>query len=147
MLEGIDEKDCEEFYKNYLNDFVRSVHKCNHKQTKYAHSEYKVFILTICNHNKQLFTSLVIFSLSQLIVDALNSMVHAPEFSSIGGHESLTDRIAAVHVVHHFTKSETLWFGQLASHMPGILEPLQKNVPTDSSEMVHTSPAAVKWYS
>ena len=39
VLDGVGSTHCEVFYKCYLNDFVRSVHKCSHK---YAEKEYEV---------------------------------------------------------------------------------------------------------
>ena len=69
--------------------------------------------------------------LKQLIADQLNGLVH-----TIDSNEFLSSRIAAVHVAYHSTKSEILWFGQLASQMPGILDALRKKVPSDSTEMV-----------
>ncbi len=73
----------------------------------------------------------------QLISDALRNLIaHHPDFSSVDGHTSLSSKVAAVHVVYQSTKSEILWFGQLAYQMPGILEPLQEKVPCDSQEMV-----------
>ena len=42
LLGSVDEDDCEEFYQYYLHDFIRSVHRCYHKQQKSKHLEYKV---------------------------------------------------------------------------------------------------------
>lgn len=56
--------------------------------------------------------------------------------SSVDSNFNLASWIAAVHVVYHFSKSEILWFGQLAAQMPGILEPLLKKVQTDGEETV-----------
>ena len=42
VLRSVDEADCEEFYQYYLHDFVRSVHRCHHKQEKSKNLEYKV---------------------------------------------------------------------------------------------------------
>ena len=73
---------------------------------------------------------------TQLISDALNSLVHAPEFASIDGHESLTGRIAALHIVYHFARPQVFWFGQLVSHLPGSMTTLEDKVLHDDSEMV-----------
>jgi len=70
---------------------------------------------------------------TQLISDALNSLVHSPEFD---GHESLTGRITALHIVYHFAKPKVFWFGQLVSHLPGIMTTLQDRMPINGSEMV-----------
>ncbi len=73
----------------------------------------------------------------QLISDALRGMIiHHPDFSPVDGHCSLSNMIAAVHVMYQSTISEIVWFEQLSSQMPGILEPLQDSVPHDSPEMV-----------
>ena len=42
VLQSVDEADCEQFYQYYLHDFVRSVHRCHHKQEKSENLEYKV---------------------------------------------------------------------------------------------------------
>ena len=42
VLGSVGEADCEEFYQYYLHDFVRSVHRCHHKQEKSENLEYKV---------------------------------------------------------------------------------------------------------
>ena len=75
----------------------------------------------------------------QLIEKALNGLTHSTEdFASIDGHESLTRRIAAVHVIHHTYQSHLFWFGQLASHMPGVMVTLnsEQRVSDNSGEMV-----------
>ena len=48
-------------------------------------------------------------------------IVKGADFSSLDGHVTLTSRIAAVHVVYAATSERIHWFGQLASHNPGIL--------------------------
>ena len=75
----------------------------------------------------------------QLIERALSNLTHSTEdFASIDGHESLTRRIAAVHVIHHTYQSHLFWFGQLTSHMPGVMVTLdsEQRVPDNSEEMV-----------
>ena len=42
ILESVDEENCEEFYRCYLHDFVRSVHKCNHRKAEHDSKEYQV---------------------------------------------------------------------------------------------------------
>ena len=73
---------------------------------------------------------------TQLISDALDSLVHGPEFASIDGHESLTGRIAALHIVYHFSRPQVFWFGQLVSHLPGTMTTLENKLPYDDNEMV-----------
>ena len=70
---------------------------------------------------------------TQLISDALDSLVHGPEFDD---HESLTGRITALHIVYHFEKPKVFWFGQLVSHLPGTMTALEDKVPHDGNEMV-----------
>ena len=41
-LGSVDQAYCEELYQYYLHDFVRSVHRCYHKQQKSENLEYKV---------------------------------------------------------------------------------------------------------
>ena len=60
-------------------------------------------------------------------------MVLCSEFQ----HDSLISRIAALHIVHWTTKSQILWFGQLVSHSPSIMESLLGVLPpNDFPEMV-----------
>lgn len=42
VLESIDGVESEEFYKFYLHDFVKTVHKCHHKKEDLDATEYKV---------------------------------------------------------------------------------------------------------
>ena len=42
LLSVQDGGECEELYRRYLHDFVRSVHKCTHKMEKNVQLEYKV---------------------------------------------------------------------------------------------------------
>ena len=42
ILVSVDGVECEEFYRNYLHDFIRLVHKCNHKDREYELQEYEV---------------------------------------------------------------------------------------------------------
>jgi hypothetical protein len=81
-----------ELYQFYLRDFIRSVHYVSHQQ---ANNEYEV------------------------IVRAIDTIVTGPEFArSITTFISL---LAAIHVVYHSYEQEIMWFGQLTTHIPGIL--------------------------
>ena len=42
VLESVDTEHCEELYKCYLHDFVRSVHRCKHRKTEHDNMEYQV---------------------------------------------------------------------------------------------------------
>ena len=42
VLNGVGEEDCEQFYRWYLNDFVRTVHKSKHKG-QLRDMEHKVY--------------------------------------------------------------------------------------------------------
>ena len=44
LLSVRDEEQCDELYKRYLHDFVRSVHKCTHKTEEIVTLEYQVFL-------------------------------------------------------------------------------------------------------
>ena len=44
VLRAVNQEDCEDFYKKYLNDFVRIVHRCNHN---YVSQEYEVITLAL----------------------------------------------------------------------------------------------------
>ena len=47
ILESVDNEHCEEFYKFYLHDFVRSVHRCKHRNPEYDTMEYQVGIFIV----------------------------------------------------------------------------------------------------
>ena len=80
---------------------------------------------------------LFLCSLLQLVSDALNHMVMCSEFQ----HDSLISRVAALHIVHWTTKSQILWFSQLVSHSPSIMERLLGVLPpNDFPEMVFMKP-------
>lgn len=111
------------------------------------HHEVFAFVLECYKHpNRSCWdgftsTTLLLFLLgghahTQLISDALNSLVHGPEFE---GHESLTGRIATLHTVYHFAEPQVFWFGQLVSHLPGTMTTLEDKVLHDGSEMVCVS--------
>ena len=42
LLSVEDGRECEELYRRYLHDFVRSVHKCTHKTEETVKQEYQV---------------------------------------------------------------------------------------------------------
>lgn len=63
-------------------------------------------------------------------------MVHDDEFSSIDGQDVLIKRMAALHVVYMFNRSQLLWFGQLVSQHPSIMRSLKDKQSPDTSEMV-----------
>ena len=44
LLSVQDGGECEELYRHYLHDFVRSVHKCTHKTEKTVKQEYQVHV-------------------------------------------------------------------------------------------------------
>ncbi len=46
VLEVVDPKHVETFAEYYLHDFVRSRHKCNHKNPAIADMEYKVSVVS-----------------------------------------------------------------------------------------------------
>ena len=75
----------------------------------------------------------------QLMEKSLSGLTRPREdFASIDGHEFLTRRVAAVHVIYYTYQSHLFWFGQLASHMPGVMVTLdsEQRVPDNSEEMV-----------
>ena len=63
-------------------------------------------------------------------------MVHHEDFSSVDGRDTLIRRIASLHVVYMFSKSQIMWFGQLVSQKPGIMLALKDKQSPDTSEMV-----------
>ena len=65
----------------------------------------------------------------QLIENCLQRMVVMGDYlTSLDGHVTLIDRIAAVHVVYRENSEYIHWFGQLTSHSPGILPGLVQSV-------------------
>lgn len=68
-------------------------------------------------------------SFLQLISDAIHNMVvHESDFNTMDGHMTLTNRIAAVHVVYSFTCQKLHWFDQLTLQYPGIVYILLEEV-------------------
>lgn len=49
VLSKVKEEDCEDFYKRYLSDFVKLVHKCSKKNRDCEIQEYKVTFVNHCN--------------------------------------------------------------------------------------------------
>ena len=47
MLASVRDEYCKEFYKYYLHDFVRNVHKSHNKKQEQAETEYKVGVMII----------------------------------------------------------------------------------------------------
>ena len=82
----------------------------------------------------------------QLIEVSLDEMVHDDDFGSIDGHDTLIRRIAALHVVYMFNKSQIMWFGQLVSQRPGIMLALKEKQSPDTSEMVVLSHLLVRLF-
>ena len=41
VLKQVNECDCEDFYKDYLHDFVRIVHRCHQSNQDYEIQEYE----------------------------------------------------------------------------------------------------------
>jgi hypothetical protein len=65
-------------------------------------------------------------------------MVHNEDFSSVDGHDTLIRRVASLHVVYMFSKPQIMWFGQLVSQIPSIMDSLKDKQSPDTSEMVDT---------
>ncbi|XP_064403130.1 E3 ubiquitin-protein ligase RNF213-like isoform X2 [Halichondria panicea] len=99
ILGSVDEDHVDKFYKLYLYDFVRYIHKSSHK-SELGNMEYK------------------------LIMNALDNMTHHNDFCSVDGHESLSRKIVALHLVHGQCSSKVLQFGQIVLHRPSILRSL-----------------------
>ena len=69
-------------------------------------------------------------SFLQLITDTIHDIiVHGSKFSSTEGFMTLTNRIAAVHVIYSFLCEEFHWFGQLTAQHPGIVSNLSQMSP------------------
>ena len=123
-----DKKSCNDLYRRYLWDYIRSVHQVTHN---HSGVEYKVSCVCgsgVCVLVKDFF-------LLQLIENALNSMISSPELSiSLAKCPPLLSRIAAVHVAYHHCQRELLWFGCLTAQLPGVLMMLQ-DVPHNPDRM------------
>ena len=57
-------------------------------------------------------------------MNALDNMTHHNDFCSVDGHESLSRKIVALHLVHGQCSSKVLQFGQIVLHRPNILRSL-----------------------
>lgn len=44
VLGSVDIENCEEFFEFYLHDFVRSVHRCKHREPMHNDMEYQVLL-------------------------------------------------------------------------------------------------------
>ncbi len=62
----------------------------------------------------------------QLIMEALDAMTHHNEFCSVDGHESLSRKIVALHLIHGQWSAEVMQFSQLVLNRPGILHSLSE---------------------
>ncbi len=62
-------------------------------------------------------------------MDALDTMTHRNDFCCVDGHESLSRKIVALHLVHGQCSSKVLQFGQLVLYRPGILRSLSRRDP------------------
>ena len=123
----------EEFFDQYLYDYVRSEHKSNYKDGSNANAEYEV------RRFGRMYSDLansIIPMCFQLLQKALYSLVNGKDFTEHPDSGSLLCRVAALHVVHHFSKSAMFWFGQLLSCNPIILSAIPEVVTHDDSEMV-----------
>ena len=72
----------------------------------------------------------------QLILGALDALVHGEQFCSVDGNFTLLQRIAALHVVFLRNESKILWFGLLVSLHPKIMGSLEADSVRNKSEMV-----------
>ena len=43
ILESVNPENYEEFYEYYLHDFLKSVHKCKHRNPEHDDQEYQVY--------------------------------------------------------------------------------------------------------
>ena len=111
-----DEESCNDLYRRYLRDYIRCVHQVTHKQSPI---EYKVRRSVLHNESKLM---IPLFSLVQLIEEALNTMINSPDLSlPMPKCPLLFSRIAAVHVAYYQCQRELLWFGRLTAQLPGVL--------------------------
>lgn len=130
VLESVDPKRFDEFYEFYLQDFVRTVHRCHHKNKKHTEMELRVGSSLLYNINKLKINH----TYFQLVSDALDHIVHCSEFQ----HHSLTSMIAALHLAYGTNKTQIFWFSQLVAHTPSIMQSLVGTLPSnDCSEMVY----------
>ncbi len=64
-------------------------------------------------------------------MDALDTMTYRNDLCSVDGHESLSRKIVALHLLHGQCSSKVLQFGQLVQYRPGILRSLSRKDPTE----------------
>ena len=79
----------------------------------------------------------ILFFIFQLLCKSLDNLVLCEEFSAIDRGQNLLQLIASLHVIYHIFESDIMWFGQLVSGMPQILQKLESVQYTDSEEMVN----------
>ena len=79
-----------------------------------------------------------IILLFQLIMVELDAMTHHPDLCSMDGHESLSRRILALHLVYNQCSTEVLQFSQLVLQRPGILKSLSKMSSISDTDWVGT---------
>uniref|UniRef100_A0A1X7TWB5 RZ-type domain-containing protein n=1 Tax=Amphimedon queenslandica TaxID=400682 RepID=A0A1X7TWB5_AMPQE len=91
VLQIMPEEQWNTLYQYYMLDVLKSMHHVPHHR---ATDEYEI------------------------LRKSLNAIVTGPDFSP---HNSLLSLLLAVHVVYHEYEQEIMWFGQLTSHIPGIL--------------------------
>lgn len=70
--------------------------------------------------------------LFQLITAALNDLVDGINEQK----KTLHQKLAALHVVYFHNQEKMVWFGQLVSYNPRILEPLLHKLASNCDEMV-----------
>ena len=64
----------------------------------------------------------------QIIGRALHMIVTGPDLTSRS--PSLLSQLVAVHVAYQHSKKEIMWFGQITSHLPGVLVQLGNAIGT-----------------
>ena len=64
----------------------------------------------------------------QIIGRALHTIVTGPDLTSRS--PSLLSQLVAVHVAYQHSKKEIMWFGQITSHLPGVLVQLGNAIGT-----------------
>ena len=64
----------------------------------------------------------------QIIGRAIQAIIAGPDLTT--GSPSLLSRLVAVHVAYQDSKKEIMWFGQITSHIPGILTQLGNAIGT-----------------
>ncbi len=113
------DRDCiDDFAERYLHDFVRSMHKCKHKNPGVADLEYKVYILLQPKAFSYSLRSCVFPT--QMICEAVKG-------SAVFCHQhSLLSMIVTFHICYDKMKDQIFWFGELGAYIPGILPKLTR---------------------